>query len=286
VLSDALSEWFLFLPEANTFDVRRLALGWFETWVQWGYWTSLGYNAYALIIDFVLASRWRRQRDIFFALVFSVQAATLFGYWCIQVPVEVGVGYGTPSHRTWETIVEYYISPTIPPILAIIEFLFVSHRPGLFLVELILVAVFCLGFIVTDAVRHSLTKRFIYPIQEKSFGAYWIILAVLVIIAFLAYRGISRLLLKCRKKSEMFQDILYDSDHEDDSVESRRRLINEDLGSTIRYGRLDGKEGESCLALSMPAITMYVIIQTIIMCFLINYLIRDRAARSTPTAPA
>ena len=272
---------FLLVLEGNTFDVRRLALGWFETWTQWCYWASLIYNGYAAIVDFVLESRWRRHRDTFFALVFSTQLATLVGYWAIQVPVEVGVGYGTPSHSTWELIVEHYISPTVPPVLAILEFLMISHRPGLFLVELILICVFCLGFILTDVARHSLTKRFIFPIQEKSNGAYWIILAVLVILAFLTYRGVSRLLTKCRRNSKLFQDILYDSDQDEDSIESRRRLINDDLGSSIRYGRLDGKQAISCLTLSLPAISMYVIIQTIVMCFLINYLVRERSSRTT-----
>jgi hypothetical protein len=239
------------------------------------------YYVYAAVVDVMDGSRWRRNRDTFFALVFSSELAILVGYWMIQVPVEVSTGIGKPSHHNWEHIVELYISPTIPPILAIIDFLIVSHRPGNFFVELILVSIFCAGFIITDVARYSLTHRFVFPIQFKAFGAYWVILAVLTFASFLAYRGISILILRCRRKYASCYDILYDSDNEDDSVESRRRLINEDFSATLRYGRTDGQQGKSCLSLSIPAIVMYVVIQTIVMAFLINFLARDRSKHRT-----
>jgi hypothetical protein len=255
-------------------------LGWFETWIQWGFWATLVYFISAGIVDFLKDAKWRRQRDLFFSLVFSIEFSILIGYWAIQVPVEVGIGIGTPSHSNWEMLVEHYISPTIPPVLAMIEFLSVSHRPGNFIVELIFVAVYAGGFIITDFARHALTHRFVFEIQNKSPGGYWAILAVLAFLAYFSYRGLSILLLRLRRRWETCYDILYDSDFEDDSVESRRKLINEDLSETLRFGRLDGQEGASCLTLSIPAIAIYVIIQTITLCFLVNYLVRAR--ESTP----
>lgn len=240
----------------HTFDVKRLALGWFETWSQWSFWASLVYYMYAAVVDILEASKWRRQRDIFFALVLSSSLSVLAGYWAVQIPAGAGLGFKMPAHSNWEEIAENYVLVTVPPVMAFCEFLLVSHRPGNFFVELILVSIFCLGFIVTDIARYSLTHTFIYPIQHHAYGAYWAILGVVVFLSFAAYRGLAILILSCRRATPSCGQFLYDSDAEDESIETRRRLINEDFGATLRYGRTDGRSSDSCFKLSIPAISM------------------------------
>lgn len=267
--------------------MHRLALGWFETWIQWGFWASIIYYLYALVVDALDSSWCRRQRDTFYALVISVSLTTVFGYWVLQVPISAKIGYGTPSHATWEALVENFISPSLYPGLAIFEFIFVSHRSGYLPVELILCVLFGLGFVVTDVTRYSLTKHFVYPIEGRAFGSYWVILLTLLILSFTGYRVANWWLLKVRRKAlnTVCRDILYDSDFEDDSAQARRRLINEDVASTIRYGTIGSTPSieSGCLSISCPALTMLVIILTIFMIFLVNFLVRSHR---TPPSPS
>lgn len=269
-----------------TFDVHRFALGWFESWIQWGFWATQVYFIAAMVFDVWNAPMWRRHRDTFYALVFSVELSILAGYWLLQVPIQAATGYGAPSHATYNDLVENYLSPTLPPLLALIDFVLVSHKPGNFFIELIFVAIYSVGYIISDIVRHSFTGRYNYPIQAKSYGFYWVILVVLAILAFLAYRGLSILLRRLRTKMESCYVIMYDSDLDDDSVESRRKLINDDLQESLRFGRLDGREAESCLMLSLPAISIFIIIQTVELSFVINYLLRNWNHGSPSATPS
>lgn len=267
--------------------MHRLALGWFETWIQWGFWASIIYYLYALVVDVVDSSWCRRQRDTFYALVLSVSLTTVFGYWVLQVPISARLGYGNPSHATWELLVENFISPSLFPGLAILEFIFVSHRSGYLPVELILCLLFGVGFVVTDITRYSLTKRLVYPIESRAFGSYWAILMTLLALSFTAYRLANWKLLNMRRKAvhSVCRDILYDSDFEEDSAQARRRLINEDVAGTLRYGTVGPTPTiqKSCLAISCPALTMFVVVQFIILGFMVNYFLEGRNGSMSPS---
>lgn len=244
---------------------------------------------FAAVVDLVNKSQWRRQRDNFFSLVASTSISVCFGYWVLQVPLQIRLGYGNPSHTTWELLVENYLTPTIYPTLAILEILFVSHRNGFLPVELILVFIFGIGFVITDISRYALTKTLVYPIESRAFGSYWAILIILLIASFIVYRAVNRALLWCRRRTNtpaFYKALLYDSDTEEDSASARRKLINDDLASTIRYGHIgdDSESKRSCLYLSCPAIVMFVIIQAIVVSFWVNFMARNWPTNS-PHSP-
>lgn len=205
---------------------------------------------------------YRAHKDRFFLFVFTIQSSIGFTYWLIYVPIN-----GSPSTANYNSILENYMSTSIPLVLLWIELFIVTHKYGHLIMEMLVPFTFYVGFFLSEMIRYYLVR---HEINYIMLGA----LVAAHIVFYFVGRGLSKLMRKVRMGRVCCEKLLYDSDAEEMDYLGQEQLLIQNT--------YNDEEREGCLHYVGPLLSVVISVIVINATFLIIYLLVERSRREIP----